>query len=74
MALAAATGNRRDRGFNELPQSAPFALAGKFQASPDHFDAALGLMYDRKLQAIKLMNIPLDANTNATPCYEYAVA
>jgi hypothetical protein len=31
----------------------------------------LGLMFDLKLQAFKLMSIPIGANTNAAPCYEY---
>jgi hypothetical protein len=60
--------------FNEIYSNLLRALHVTFNGQPDHFDAALGLMYDLKLQAIKLMNIPLDANTNAAPCYEYAVA
>jgi hypothetical protein len=44
-----------------------------FDGEPDYLNTAIGLMFDLKLQAIKLMNIPLgtDPSTHATPCYEY---
>ena len=60
--------------FNRVYSNALRALHITFNGQPDYLKTAIGLMYDVKLQAIKLMNIPLNANTNAAPCYEYAVA
>jgi hypothetical protein len=47
------------------------ALHITFNGRPDYLNTAVGLMFDLKLQAIKLMNIPLGGGTNAAPCYEY---
>jgi Ferritin-like len=60
--------------FNQIYSNLLRALDITFNGQPDYLDSAIGLMFDLKLQAIKLMNIPIDANTNAAPCYEYVSA
>ena len=57
--------------FNEIYSNLLRALHITFNGRPDYLDTAIGLMFDLKLQAIKLMAIPLDANTTAAPCYEF---
>ena len=49
------------------------ALHITFNGEPTYLNTAVGLMFDLKLQAIKLMNMPLstDPSTNAAPCFEY---
>lgn len=59
--------------FNQVYSNLLRALHITFNGQPDYLNTAVGLMFDLKLQAIKLMGIPLDANTTAAPCYEYAV-
>jgi Ferritin-like len=60
--------------FNQIYSNLLRALHIAFNGQPDRLNTAVGLMFDLKLQAIKLMNIPLDANSTAAPCYEYVVA
>ena len=60
--------------FNQIYSNLLRALHITFNGQPNSLNAAIGLMFDLKLEAVKLVNIPLDANTTAAPCYEYAVA
>ena len=57
--------------FNQIYSNLLRALHTTFNGHPDFLDTAIGLMFDLKLQAIKLMSIPIGASTNAAPCYEY---
>jgi rubrerythrin len=57
--------------FNEIYSNLLRALHATFNGHPDYLDTAIGLMFDLKLQALKLMSIPIGADTNAAPCYEY---
>lgn len=48
------------------------ALHDAFNGSPDRIDAAIGLMYELKLQAVDLMKTPVgDGSRTAGPSYEY---
>jgi hypothetical protein len=60
--------------FNQIYSNLLRALHTTFNGHPDYLDTAIGLMFDLKLQAIKLMSIPIGANSNAAPCYEYVAA
>jgi rubrerythrin len=60
--------------FNQIYSNLLRALHITFNGQPDYLNTAIGLMYDLKLQAIKLTGISLDAATVAAPCYEYVVA
>jgi hypothetical protein len=59
--------------FNQVYSNLLGVLHVTFNGQPDYLKSAIGLMSDLKLQATKLMNIPLstDPSTNAAPCYEY---
>jgi rubrerythrin len=57
--------------FNQIYSNLLRALHTAFNGHPDYLDTAFGLMFDLKLQALKLMSIPIGASTNAAPCYEY---
>ena len=57
--------------FNQLYSNLLRALHITFNGQPDQLDAAIGLMFDLKLQALKLMAIPLDSTTTAAPCYDF---
>jgi hypothetical protein len=59
--------------FNQIYSNLLRALHITFNGQPGYLKTAIGLMFDLKLQAIKLVNIPLstDASTNAAPCFEY---
>jgi hypothetical protein len=57
--------------FNRIYSNLLRALHTAFNGHPGYFDTAIGLMFDLKLQALKLMSLPIGANTNAAPCYEY---
>jgi rubrerythrin len=57
--------------FNQMYSNLLRALHITFNGKPDYLDTTIGLMFDIKVQAIKLMNIPHGNNTNAAPCYEY---
>ena len=61
--------------FNQIYSNLLRALHTTFNGEPDYLNTAIGLMFDLKLQAIKLMNIPLstDPSTHAAPCYEYVI-
>ena len=60
--------------FNELYSDLLRALHMTFNGQPDYLDTAIGLMFDLKLQALKLMSIPISATSNAAPCYEYVAS
>jgi hypothetical protein len=47
------------------------ALHITFNGQPDNLDTAIGIMFDLKLQTIKLMGIPVVNSLNAAPCYEF---
>jgi hypothetical protein len=57
--------------FNQLHSNLLCALHITFNGKPDNLDDAIGLMFDLKLQAIKLMGIPIRNGVNAAPCYEF---
>lgn len=57
--------------FNQLYSNLLRALHITFNGQPDNLDTAIGVMFDLKLQAIKLMGIPIGNGTNAAPCYEF---
>jgi Ferritin-like len=57
--------------FNELYSNLLRALHITFNGQPDNLDTAIGVMFDLKLQAIKLMGIPIGNGINAAPCYEF---
>jgi hypothetical protein len=59
--------------FNQIYCNMLRALHITFNGEPTYLNTAVGLMFDLKLQAIKLMNMPLstDPSTNAAPCFEY---
>jgi hypothetical protein len=57
--------------FNQYYSNLLRALHITFNGQPDNLDTAIGLMFDLKLQAIKLMGIPIGNGINAAPCYEY---
>jgi hypothetical protein len=57
--------------FNQMYSNLLRALHITFNGQPGNLDAAIGLMFDLKLQAIKLMGIPSGHGSNAAPCYEY---
>ncbi len=57
--------------FNQIYSNLLRGLHITFNGHPDHLDTAIGLMVDLKQQATKLMSIPIGANINAAPCYEY---
>jgi hypothetical protein len=57
--------------FNQLYSNLLRALDITFNGQPDNLDTAIGVMFDLKLQAIKLMGIPIGNGTNAAPCYEF---
>ncbi|MEA2823293.1 MAG: hypothetical protein QOJ86_5297 [Bradyrhizobium sp.] len=58
--------------FNQMYSNLLRALHITFNGHPHNLDTAIGLMFDLKLQAIKLMGIPIGNGSNAAPCYEYA--
>ncbi|MEA2890518.1 MAG: hypothetical protein QOI05_1311 [Bradyrhizobium sp.] len=57
--------------FNQMYSNLLRALHITFNGHPDDLDTAIGLMFDLKLQAIKLMGIPIGNGSNAAPCYEF---
>jgi Ferritin-like len=57
--------------FNQIYSNLLRALHVTFNGQPNTLDEAIGLMFDLKLQAIKLMGIPIGNGTNAAPCYEF---
>ena len=57
--------------FNQIYSNLLRALHTTFNGHPDFLDTAIGLMFDLKLQALKLMSIPIGPDTTAAPCYEY---
>jgi hypothetical protein len=57
--------------FNQMYSNLLRALHITFNGQPDNLDTAIGLMFDLKLQAIKLMGIPIGNGSNAAPCYEF---
>jgi hypothetical protein len=57
--------------FNQIYSDLLRALHITFNGQPDNLDTAIGVMFDLKLQAIKLMVMPIGNGTNAAPCYEF---
>lgn len=57
--------------FNKIYSDLLRALHLAFNGQPDHLDAAIGLMFDLKLQAVKLVAMPLGGGVNAAPCFEW---
>lgn len=57
--------------FNQIYSNLLRALQITFDGAPSHLNAAIGLMFDMKLQAIKLTAMPLADGTNASPCFEW---
>lgn len=49
------------------------ALHATFNGAPGRMSDAVGLMYDVKLQAIALMQVPVGNGRTAGPCFEYVV-
>jgi hypothetical protein len=60
--------------FNQTYSNLLRALQRTFDGSPDQLEAAIGLMFDLKIQAQKLMSMPLDTANTASPCFEWAPA
>lgn len=60
--------------FNQIYSNLLRALHVTFNGQPDSLDDAIGLMFDLKLQAIKLMDMPMGNGTNGAPCYEFVNA
>jgi hypothetical protein len=57
--------------FNEIYSNLLGALHLVFNGKPSELKSAVGLMFDLKIQAGKLMQIALGDGTNAAPCFEY---
>jgi hypothetical protein len=57
--------------FNRMYSNLLRALHITFNGQPDNLDTAIGVMFDLKLQAIKLMGISIGNGSNAAPCYEF---
>jgi hypothetical protein len=60
--------------FNQTYSNLLRALQQTFDGFPDQLEAAIGLMFDLKIQAQKLMSMPLDSTSNASPCFEWVAA
>jgi rubrerythrin len=60
--------------FNQIYSNLLRALQQTFNGTPDQLEAAIGLMFDLKIQAQKLMSIPLDDGNTASPCFEWVPA
>jgi len=68
---AGTTQRMESDAFNQMYSSLLRALHITFNGQPDNLDTAIGIMFDLKLQAIKLMGIPVGNSLNAAPCYEF---
>ena len=56
--------------FNSFYTNLLRALHTTFNGQPAHLSSAVGLMFDLKIQAIKLMQISAGAGVNAAPTFE----
>jgi hypothetical protein len=58
--------------FNDIYSNLLRSLQATLSGDPGGLKIAIGLMFDLKLQAIKLINMPLGPGINAAPCFEFS--